>query len=125
MERMDWDPPCWLVSRTRHLKPFPRVVGPIRRKRPVGKWDVEFLRPNTLREMKATLPGPFTMSQQAQDDHYHDEEAFAMALAEAVNEEVRDLFAAGADVVQLDEPYLQARSEKAERFAVEIGRAHV
>ena len=85
---------------------------------------MEFLRTTTDREIKATLPGPFTMSQQAQDDHYHDEEAFAMALAEAVNEEVRDLFAAGADVVQLDEPYLQARSEKAERFAVRaINRA--
>src|SRR5207253_5258231 len=98
--------------------PVPRVVGPIRRTRPVEKRDVEFLRANTDRPIKATLPGPFTMSQQAQDDHYHDEEAFAMALAKAVNEEVRDLFAAGADVVQLDEPYLQARSEKAARFAV-------
>jgi 5-methyltetrahydropteroyltriglutamate--homocysteine methyltransferase len=85
---------------------------------------VKFLRANTDRPIKATLPGPFTMSQQAQDDHYHDEEAFAMALAEAVNAEVRDLFAAGADVVQLDEPYLQARSQKAERFAIKaINRA--
>jgi 5-methyltetrahydropteroyltriglutamate--homocysteine methyltransferase len=84
----------------------------------VEKRDVEFLRANTDRSIKATLPGPFTMSQQAQDDYYHDEEALAMALAEAVNAEMRDLFAAGADVVQLDEPYLQARSEKAERFAI-------
>jgi len=85
---------------------------------------VKFLRANTDRPIKATLPGPFTMSQQAQDDHYHDEEAFAMALAEAVNAEVRDRFAAGADVVQLDEPYLQARAEKAERFAIKaINRA--
>ena len=86
--------------------------------------DVEFLRANTTRPIKATLPGPFTMSQQAQDDYYHDEEALAMALAEAVNEEVRDLFAAGADVVQLDEPYLQARAEKARLFAIKaINRA--
>jgi 5-methyltetrahydropteroyltriglutamate--homocysteine methyltransferase len=86
--------------------------------------DVTFLRANTDLPIKATLPGPFTMSQQAQDDYYHDEGAFAMALAEAVNAEVRDLFAAGADVVQLDEPYLQARSEKAGRFAIKaINRA--
>jgi 5-methyltetrahydropteroyltriglutamate--homocysteine methyltransferase len=82
------------------------------------------LRANTDHVIKATLPGPFTMSQQAQDDYYHDEEALAMGLAEAVNDEVRDLFAAGADVVQLDEPYLQARSEKARRFAIKaINRA--
>ena len=118
LEGMDLDHPGSALDRTGHPNPVPRVVGPIRRTRPVEKRDVEFLRANTDREIKATLPGPFTMSQQAQDDHYHDEEAFAMALAEAVNEEVRDLFAAGADVVQLDEPYLQARSEKAERFAV-------
>jgi 5-methyltetrahydropteroyltriglutamate--homocysteine methyltransferase len=124
LEGMDLDHPGSALDRTGHPNPVPRVVGPIRRIRPVEKRDVEFLRANTDREIKATLPGPFTMSQQAQDDHYHDEEAFAMALAEAVNEEVRDLFAAGADVVQLDEPYLQARSEKAERFAVRaINRA--
>jgi 5-methyltetrahydropteroyltriglutamate--homocysteine methyltransferase len=82
------------------------------------------LRANTDRTIKATLPGPFTMSQQAQDDYYNDEEALAMALAEAVNSEVRDLFAAGADVVQLDEPYLQARAEKASGFAIKaINRA--
>ncbi|TMF19502.1 MAG: 5-methyltetrahydropteroyltriglutamate--homocysteine methyltransferase, partial [Chloroflexi bacterium] len=98
--------------------PVPRVVGPIRRTRPVERRDVEFLRVNTDRTIKATLPGPFTMSQQAQDDYYHDEEALAMALAGAVNAEVRELFAAGADVVQLDEPYLQARAEKAARFAL-------
>jgi 5-methyltetrahydropteroyltriglutamate--homocysteine methyltransferase len=86
--------------------------------------DVEFLRATTTRTIKATLPGPFTMSQQAQDDYYHDEEALAMALAEVVNGEVLDLFAAGADVVQLDEPYLQARAEKARRFAIKaINRA--
>jgi 5-methyltetrahydropteroyltriglutamate--homocysteine methyltransferase len=115
---MDLDNPGTALDRTGHPNPVPRVVGPIHRTRPVEKRDVEFLRANTDHLIKATLPGPFTMSQQAQDDHYHDEEALAMALAEAVNEEVRDLFAAGADVVQLDEPYLQARSEKAARYAI-------
>jgi 5-methyltetrahydropteroyltriglutamate--homocysteine methyltransferase len=124
LEGMDLDNPGTALDRTGHPNPVPRVVGPIRRTRPVEKRDVEFLRANTDRAIKATLPGPFTMSQQAQDDFYKDEEALAMALAEAVNEEVRDLFAAGADVVQLDEPYLQARAEKAGRFAVKaINRA--
>src|SRR5258708_31791900 len=121
---MDLDHPGTARARTGHPNPVPRVVGPIRRVRPVEVRDVKFLRANTDRPIKATLPGPFTMSQQAQDDHYHDEEAFAMALAEPANAEVRDLFAAGADVVQLDEPYLHARSEKAERFAIKaINRA--
>jgi len=124
LDGMDLDHPGTALDRTGHPNPVPRVVGPIRRRRPVEKRDVEFLRANTDHVIKATLPGPFTMSQQAQDDHYHDEEAFAMALAQAVNEEVRDLFAAGADVVQLDEPYLQARSETAARFAIKaINRA--
>ena len=124
LEGMDLDNPGTALDRTGHPNPVPRVVGPIRRSRPVEKRDVEFLRANTDRAIKATLPGPFTMSQQAQDDYYKDEEALAMALAEAVNEEVRDLFAAGADVVQLDEPYLQARAEKAARFAIKaINRA--
>jgi 5-methyltetrahydropteroyltriglutamate--homocysteine methyltransferase len=124
LEGMDLDNPGTAIDRTGHPNPVPRVVGPIRRKRPVEVRDVEFLRANTDRTIKATLPGPFTMSQQAQDDYYKDEEALAMALAEAVNAEVRDLFAAGADVVQLDEPYLQARAEKARGFAIKaINRA--
>jgi 5-methyltetrahydropteroyltriglutamate--homocysteine methyltransferase len=124
LEGMDLDNPGTAIDRTGHPNPVPRVVGPIRRKRPVEVRDVEFLRANTDRAIKATLPGPFTMSQQAQDDYYKDEEALAMALAEAVNAEVRDLFAAGADVVQLDEPYLQARAEKARGFAIKaINRA--
>ena len=118
LEGMDLDNPGTALDRTGHPNPVPRVTGPIRRTRPVEVRDVEFLRANTDHVIKATLPGPFTMSQQAQDDYYHDEEALAMALAEAVNAEVRDLFAAGADVVQLDEPYLQARADKAERFAL-------
>ncbi|HVH63461.1 MAG TPA: cobalamin-independent methionine synthase II family protein [Candidatus Dormibacteraeota bacterium] len=124
LEGIDLEHPGTALDRTGHPNPVPRVVGPIRRTRAVEVRDVEFLRTNTDRMIKATLPGPFTMSQQAQDDYYHDEEALAMALAEAVNEEVRALFAAGASVVQLDEPYLQARAEKAERFAIKaINRA--
>jgi 5-methyltetrahydropteroyltriglutamate--homocysteine methyltransferase len=124
LEGMDTENPGVALDRTGHPNPVPRVVGPVRRTRPVLVRDVSFLRANTERRIKATVPGPFTMSQQAQDDHYHDDEALAMALAAAVNEEVRDLFAAGADVVQLDEPYLQARAEKARRFAVKaINRA--
>jgi 5-methyltetrahydropteroyltriglutamate--homocysteine methyltransferase len=118
LDGMDLDHPGTALDRTGHPNPVPRVVGPIRRTRPVEVRDVEFLRANTDRTIKATLPGPFTMSQQAQDDYYHDEAELAMALAAAVNEEVRDLFAAGADVVQIDEPYLQARSEKAKQFAI-------
>jgi 5-methyltetrahydropteroyltriglutamate--homocysteine methyltransferase len=124
LDGMDLENPGTALDRTGHPNPVPRVVGPIKRTRPVEKRDVEFLRAHTDRPIKATLPGPFTMSQQAQDDFYKDEEELAMALAAAVNEEVRDLFAAGADVVQLDEPYLQARAEKAARFALKaINRA--
>ncbi len=124
LEGMDLERPGSALDRTGHPNPVPRVVGPIRRAHPVLVRDVQFLRANTDRTVKVTLPGPFTMSQQAQDDYYGDEEALAMALAEAVNQEVQDLFAAGADVVQIDEPYLQARPEKAERFAIRaINRA--
>ena len=118
LEGMDLDNPGTALDRTGHANPVPRVVGPIRRTRPVELRDVEFLRASTNRRIKATLPGPFTMSQQAQNDYYEDEGELAMALAAAVNEEMRDLFAAGADVVQIDEPYLQARAEKAARFAI-------
>src|SRR5258706_8142909 len=124
LDGMDLENPGTAFDRTGHPNPVPRVVGPLRRSRSVEVRDVEFLRANPTKTIKATLPGPFTMSQQAQDDYYKDEEALAMALAEAVNEEVRDLFKAGADIVQLDEPYLQARSEKAARFAIKaINRA--
>src|SRR5947209_12156839 len=92
LDGMDLDNPGTALDRTGHPNPVPRVVGPIRRMRPVEVRDVEFLRSTTTRAIKATLPGPCTMSQQAQDDFYRDEEALAMALAEAVNEEVRDLF---------------------------------
>ena len=118
LEGMDLDNPGTALDRTGHPNPVPRVTGPIRRTRGVEVRDVEFLRRHTDRRIKATLPGPFTMSQQAQNDFYSDEAELAMALAAAVNDEMKDLFAAGADVVQIDEPYLQARAEKAKRFAI-------
>jgi 5-methyltetrahydropteroyltriglutamate--homocysteine methyltransferase len=98
----------------------PRVIGPIRRTGPVEVRDLEFLRANTERPVKITLPGPFTMAQQAQDDYYHDDRALALAYAEAVNAEVHDLFAAGADIVQLDEPWFRNAPEKARAFGVEV-----
>jgi len=118
LQGMDVDNPGVALDRTGHPNPVPRVTGPIRRSQPVLLRDARFLRANTSRPIKVTIPGPFTMSQQAQDDHYGDEEALAFDLAVAVNEEIRDLFAVGVDVVQLDEPYLQARPEKAKRFAI-------
>lgn len=124
LEGVDLDNPGTALDRTGHENPVPRVVGSIRRARPVEVRDVEFLRALTDRRIKITVPGPFTMAQQAQDDHYGEELTLALAYAEAVNEELRDLKSAGADVVQIDEPYLQARPEPARRYAVEaIGRA--
>jgi 5-methyltetrahydropteroyltriglutamate--homocysteine methyltransferase len=124
LEGVDLDAPGVALDRTGHENPVPRVVGPIRRTRPVEVRDVEVLRVLTARRIKITVPGPFTMTQQAQDDHYGDERSLALAYAEAVNEELRDLKAAGADVVQIDEPYLQARPEPARSYAVEaIDRA--
>jgi 5-methyltetrahydropteroyltriglutamate--homocysteine methyltransferase len=124
LEGVDLDNPGVAIDRTGHENPVPRVVGPIRRTRPVEVRDVEFLRANTERRIKITLPGPFTMSQQAQNDFYEDEAELALAYAAAVNEEARDLKAAGADVIQIDEPYLQARPEKARAYGVQaIDRA--
>ncbi len=121
---VDIDQPGSALDRTGHANPVPRVSGPVRRLRAVEVRDVEFLRRNTDRAIKITLPGPFTMTQQAQNDHYADEEALALDYAAAVNAEARDLKAAGADVIQLDEPYLQARAEKAKRYGVKaINRA--
>ena len=105
-------------GRTGRVNAVPRVVGPIRRTRPVEVDDLRFLRANTDRTIKITLPGPFTMSQQAQNEAYDDPADLALDLATAVNEEVRDLFAAGADVVQIDEPWLQARPEQARAYAL-------
>ena len=124
LEGIDLDTPGVALDRTGHENPVPRVVGPIRRTGPVEARHVRFLRSLTDRRIKITVPGPFTMTQQAQNDHYPDERDLALAYAEAVNEELRDLKVAGADVVQIDEPYLQARPEPARRYAVEaIGRA--
>src|SRR5215472_3608741 len=106
------------TGRTGGTVVVPRIVGPIRRLRPVEVRDVEFLRANTDRTIKITLPGPFTMSRQAKNEFYKDEEELVMDYAAAVNAEIRDLKAAGTDVVQLDEPWLQARAEEARRLAL-------
>jgi 5-methyltetrahydropteroyltriglutamate--homocysteine methyltransferase len=118
LDGVDIDNPAEVMGRAGKTTLVPRVVGPIRRRHAVEVRDIAFLRANTDRQIKITLPGPFTMSQQAKDEHYGDEEAMAMAYAEAVAEEARDLKAAGADVIQLDEPWLQARPEQAKCFGV-------
>jgi 5-methyltetrahydropteroyltriglutamate--homocysteine methyltransferase len=118
LEGVDIDNPGTALDRSGHPNPVPRVVGRIRRRHPVEVRDVRFLRANTDRRIKITVPGPFTMAQQAQNDFYADEEAMALDYAEGVNAEIRDLFAAGADVVQVDEPYMQARPEKARRYGL-------
>jgi 5-methyltetrahydropteroyltriglutamate--homocysteine methyltransferase len=113
-----------IIGRTGAKIPVPLVTGPIERRRAVGVRDVKFLRANTDRTIKITLPGPFTMAQQAQSTHYSSTESLALAYADAVNAEVRDLFAAGADIVQLDEPWLEARVDDARKFGVKaINRA--
>jgi len=118
LEGVDLDNPGTALDRSGHPNPVPRIVGRIRRKHPVELEDLKFLRRHTDRRVKMTVPGPFTMSQQAQNDFYPSDEAAAMDYAVAVNEEIRDLFAAGADIVQLDEPYMQARPEKARQFGL-------
>jgi 5-methyltetrahydropteroyltriglutamate--homocysteine methyltransferase len=118
LEGVDSDHPGTALDRSGHPNPVPRIVGPVRRKRPVEVDDVKFLRAHTSKPIKMTVPGPFTMSQQAQNDYYPSEEAAAMDYAAAVNEEIRDLFAAGADIVQIDEPYMQARPEKARKYGL-------
>jgi len=124
LEGVDLEHPGSTINRTGARSVVPRITGPIKRNTPVEVRDVQFLRRNTDRQIKITLPGPFTMTQQAQDDFYKDEEALAMAYAAAVNEEIRDLKKAGADVIQLDEPWLQARAERAARYGVKaINRA--
>ncbi|MFL5586265.1 MAG: 5-methyltetrahydropteroyltriglutamate--homocysteine methyltransferase [Ktedonobacteraceae bacterium] len=117
---MDLDNPGVALDRTGHPNLVPRVVGQIRRLHPVEVRDVEFLRRNTDHRIKITVPGPFTVTQQAQNDYYSDEKALALDIAAAVNEEIKSLQAAGADIVQIDEPYLQARPEKARAYGVEI-----
>lgn len=116
---VDIDHPGEALDRSGHPNPVPRVVGDIVRPGPIQRPDLEFLRAHTDRAVKVTVPGPFTMSQQAQDDHYGDPRSVALAYADAVNQEVKDLFAAGADIVQLDEPYMQARPDAAREFGLE------
>lgn len=124
LDGMDVDNPGTAIDRTGHPNPVPRVTGPVRRSRPVEVEDLRFLRATTDRQVKITLPGPFTMAQQAQNDFYPSPRELALDLAQAVREEIADLFAAGADLVQIDEPYLQARAEQAREYAVEaINRA--
>jgi len=120
LDGVDIEKPGTALDRTGHPNPVPRVAGPVRRTRPVEVRDVEFLRRHTDRKIKITLPGPFTMAQQAQNDFYPDDRALAMDYAAAVNAELRDLKRAGADVLQLDEPYLQARAEKARQYAIPV-----
>ena len=118
LEGVDLDNPGVALDRSGHPNPVPRVVGPIRRRHAVEARDMRFLRTNTERAVKITVPGPFTMSQQAQNDFYADAAEMAMDYAAAVNAEIRDLFAAGADVVQVDEPYMQARPDAARRYGL-------
>jgi 5-methyltetrahydropteroyltriglutamate--homocysteine methyltransferase len=118
LEGIDLDNPGTGLDRSGHPNPVPRIVGRIRRKHAVEVDDLKFLRANTTRMTKITVPGPFTMLQQAQNDFYANEEEAALDYAAAVNEEIRDLFAAGADVVQIDEPYMQARPEKARLYGL-------
>lgn len=124
LEGVDLEHPGEALNRRGVAQLVPRVSGPIRRVRPVEVRDVEFLRANTDRKIKMTVPGPFTMAVLAQDDYYGDEAALAADYATAVNAEIRDLFAAGADLVQVDEPYLQAQPEKAREYgAAALGKA--
>jgi len=118
LEGVDIDNPGTALDRSGHPNPVPRVVGRIRRKHPVEVGDLEFLKANTDHMVKMTVPGPFTMSQQAQNDFYDNPAEMALDYAAAVNEEIKDLFAAGANVVQIDEPYMQARPDKAREFGL-------
>lgn len=118
LDGVDLDNPGTALDRSGHANPVPRIVGAIRRRHAVEVEDLLFLRRHTERKVKITVPGPFTMAQQAQNDFYATESEAAMDYAIAVGEEIRDLFAAGADVVQIDEPYLQARPEKARDYGL-------
>ena len=118
LDGVDIENPGTAVSRTGRPIQVPRITGPIRRRQPVEVRDVQLLRANTDRRIKATIPGPFTMSRQAQDDYYGDDEAMAMDFADAVNAEIKDLFVAGADVVQIDEPWMQQYPDKARAFGL-------
>ena len=118
LEGIDLDNPGSAMDRSGHPNPVPRIVGKIRRRHAVEVEDLRFLKAHTTRMTKITVPGPFTMLQQAQNDFYASEEEAALDYAAAVNAEIHDLFAAGADVVQIDEPYMQARPEKARAYGL-------
>jgi 5-methyltetrahydropteroyltriglutamate--homocysteine methyltransferase len=118
LEGVDIENPGTALDRSGHPNPVPRITGKVRRRHPVEVRDVKFLRANTDHKIKMTVPGPFTMSQQAQNDFYRDKEEMALDYAAAVNAEIKDLFAAGADIVQIDEPYMQARPEAARKYGL-------
>jgi 5-methyltetrahydropteroyltriglutamate--homocysteine methyltransferase len=118
LEGVDIDHPGTALDRSGHANPVPRIVGKIRRAAPIELEDLLFLKANTDRKVKITVPGPFTMLQQAQNDFYSSEEEAAMDYAAALNEEIKELFANGADIVQVDEPYMQARPEKARQYGI-------
>ena len=120
LEGVDIDNPGTALDRSGHPNPVPRITGKVRRKHPVEVDDVKFLRAHTDRRVKITVPGPFTMTQQAQNDHYEHLADLAGDYADAVNAEIKDLFAAGADVVQIDEPYMQARPDAAREYGIEV-----
>ena len=118
LEGVDIDNPGSALDRSGHPNPVPRIVGRIRRRHAVETEDVKFLRSHTAKPIKITVPGPFTMSQQAQNEFYATDEEASIDYAAAVNEEIKDLFAAGADIVQIDEPYMQARPDKARQYGL-------
>jgi 5-methyltetrahydropteroyltriglutamate--homocysteine methyltransferase len=118
LEGVDPNRPGQIISSSGRSTPVPRVVGPIRRVRPVQVRDVQFLRAHTDRPIKATIPGPFTMAQQAQNEYYPDRESLAMDYATCVNAEVKALFEAGADVVKLEEPWVRNDPEAARAYGV-------
>ncbi len=120
LDGVDVENPGTALDRSGHPNPVPRIVGPITRRRAVEVRDLEFLRAHTSKPVKMTVPGPFTMSQQAQDDFYGSPDAAALGYAQAVREEIIDLFTAGADIVQIDEPYMQARPDAARTYGIEV-----
>src|SRR6185295_18109574 len=118
LEGVDTENPGSTLNRSGKLIPVPRVTGKVRRKHPVQLRDLQFLRAHTKKTIKMTVPGPFTMSKQAQNEFYKSDEAMALDYAIAVNEEIKDLFAAGADIVQIDEPWMQQHPEKAREYGL-------
>src|SRR4029079_682940 len=118
LDGVDLDNPGTTINRSGKPIPVPRINGKIRRTRPVETRDTQFLRANTQRPVKMTIPGPFTMSKQAQNDYYKTDEALALDYADAVNAEIKDLFAAGADIVQIDEPWMQQHPDKARAYGL-------